>query len=494
MRKRELLKGVGAAALMGIMASPGRAQRRPKPQGQRMNLLFITADDLDFSLPGFMGGTQNLTPNLDRLAARSHRLVNNRTVAPICMPSREAFMTGLVPHRSGGTGFVPVKPDTPTLTTLLQSQGYFAAAVHKVDHMQPWSCFPWDYLQNGKDRHTLVHAHGLRIAAEEAKAQGLPFFVQCNINDPHRPFYGSPGGLKADHDNKGPYAIAREIRPEDVTVPAMLDDLPEVRQELAQYWNSAQRMDIAIGAILRALDETGEADNTAILFCADHGMPFPFSKGTCYDHGSRVPVLIAWPGMGAPKQFTQLTSHVDILPTLLDLLGAPVPVGIDGRSWMPLLRGEAFAAPVYQFTYVNEVSSGMAYPARAVQDEQYALLFQAWPDGKLQMKLESMFGLTWPAMVAAAKTDPKIAARVSQYQDGIPLAFYDLRADPGQRRNLIAEKRHAARIARMRDALIVEMQRTGDPQLANFQAILAGRPTTVPQDPARYRIRGGGGE
>ncbi|AOH85241.1 sulfatase [Sphingomonas panacis] len=496
MRKRELLKGAAAAALMGIVPSAGWAQRHPepKPQGERTNLLFITADDLDSSIPGFMGGMQKLTPNLDALAARAHRFVNNRTVAPICMPSRQAFMTGLLPHHSGGTGFIPVKSDTPTLTTILQDQGYFAAAIHKVDHMQPWSCFPWDYLQNGKDRHTLVHAHGLTVAVEEAKAQNKPFFVQCNINDPHRPFYGSRAAAKADHGNKGPYVIPHEVGPDDVTVPAMLEDLPDVRRELAQYWNSAQRMDLAIGAILRALEESGEAHNTAIVFCADHGMPFPFAKATCYDHGTRVPVLIAWPGMAAPRQFGELTTNLDILPTLLDLLGIAPPSALDGQSWMPLMLGQAFTAPRYQVTYVNEVSSGMAYPSRAIQDDRYALVFQAWADGILQMKLESMFGLTWPAMVAAANGDPKIAARVKQYVEGIPLAFYDLHDDPGQRRNLIGEKRHVARIAAMRTALLAEMRRTSDPQFANLQAAIAGKPMNVPQDPARFRISGGGGE
>lgn len=153
-----------------------------------MNLLFITVDDMDASIPGFMGNRAGLTPNLDRLAARSHAFVRNRTVAPICMPARQAFMTGLVPHRSGGTGFIPIREGTPTLTTLLQAEGYFAAAIHKIDHMQPYSCFPWDYMQQGKDRHVLIQALGARVAIEEARAQNRPFFVQCNINDPHRPF------------------------------------------------------------------------------------------------------------------------------------------------------------------------------------------------------------------------------------------------------------------------------------------------------------------
>jgi N-sulfoglucosamine sulfohydrolase len=274
----------------------------------------------------------------------------------------------------------------------------------------------------------------------------------------------------------------------------MLDDLPDLRTELAQYWNSVQRLDVAVGNILKALEETGEADNTVIVFSSDHGMPFPFAKATCYDHGTRVPVLISWPGMGAPRRFDNLTTNVDILPTLLDLLGVAPPPKLDGRSWLPIIRGEASAEPEFQFTYVNTVSSGMSYPMRGIQDRRYALLFSPWSNGKLDRRLESMAGLTFNAMRAAAGSNPAIARRVEEYVKGIPLAFYDLREDPGQRVNLIEDRRHAARITRMKQALLDEMQRTADPQRANFKTLLAGGIPTVPQDPERYKLRNGGGE
>jgi len=159
---------------------------------------------------------------------------------------------------------------------------------------------------------------------------------------------------------------------------------------------------------------------------------------------------------------------------------------------MPLIRGEKVEQPEFQFTYVNQVSSGMAYPMRAIQDRRYALLFSPWADGKLKFRIESMLGLTFPAMSKAAETDTAIAARVRQLVDGIPLAFYDVEADPGQRRNLIAKPRFKARVEHMKQRLLQEMQRTGDPELANYQRVLAGGRAIVPQDPARYRLKGGG--
>ena len=112
MTKRDLLRGVAIAALLGISpalrAQPARRHQAPADKAKRLNLLFITVDDMDVSIPGFMGNTAGLTPHLDALAARSHCFANNRTVVPICMPSREAFMSGLLPQHSGGTGFVQI--------------------------------------------------------------------------------------------------------------------------------------------------------------------------------------------------------------------------------------------------------------------------------------------------------------------------------------------------------------------------------------------------
>jgi len=490
LHKRDLLKGAAALALAGVLPVRLMAQAAPVLR-KRLNLLFITADDLDWSVLGFMGGRMNLTPNLDALAARSHRFVNNRTVAPICMPSRQAFMSGLLPHHNGGTGFIPMTDGTPSLTTILKAQGYFTGAIHKVDHMMPQSSFPWDFVQQGKGRHTLLQAQGAEVAIAEAEAQSKPFFVQCNINDPHRPFYGSPAAAEVDHGDAGPYKIAREVGPGDVVVPPMLDDLPPIRAEIAQYWNSVQRLDAAVGHILGALCASGHQEDTAIVFCADHGMPFPFSKATCYDHGTRVPVLISWPGMGPAREFRNLTTNLDILPTVLELLGAPPPPALDGRSWMPIIKGESGRTQEFVFTYVNEVSSGLSYPTRAVQDDRYSLIFSAWADGKLALRLESMLGLTYPAMIEAARTDAKMAARVKQYVYGVPLALYDLKSDPGQRRNLIDDPAQKRRAARMKDMLFQEMQRTKDPQLANYRSVLAGGSATVPQDPDRFRLRGG---
>ncbi len=107
------------------LASLALAAERP------LNVLLITADDMNADSPGWMGNPLKLTPNLDALALSSHRLVNQFVSAPICQPSRSALMTGRVPHRNGALGFEPIRPDVPTLVTVLRARGYFAAGINK---------------------------------------------------------------------------------------------------------------------------------------------------------------------------------------------------------------------------------------------------------------------------------------------------------------------------------------------------------------------------
>ncbi|NYT41466.1 sulfatase [Sphingomonas sp. R-74633] len=495
MRKREFLTSSFLATVAAAMPAQAANAKPALPAGaKRLNVLIITCDDMDISAPGYMGNKHGLTPNLDKLAARSHVFEACRGAAPICMPSREAFMSGLVPHRNGPGGFDPMYEGTPSLCSILTKAGWYSAASHKLEHMQPRSSFPWDDMLGGGDRNVLSHAAEINRATANAKAKGAPFFINCNINDPHRPFYGSPGGLKKDNNNQGPFKIPRELGPDDVDVPPFLEDLPDIRREISQYWNSIQRMDIAVGEILKALKASGEEANTIVLFCNDHGMPFPFSKASGYDHGTRVPVILGYPGMGKPQRFKDLCCNVDIMPTILELVGMPVPKGIDGKSWLPRMRGEKVAAPEFIVTYVNGVSNGSLFPVRTIQDHRYSLIYQIWADSGRKFSVDSLTGLTFKAMVQAGQSDPKIAERARQCAYGVPISFFDREVDPGQRNNLINDPAQQARIAHMRDALLAEMVRTKDPQLDNVRTMIAGGKPVVVQTGRKGAGEGEGAE
>jgi N-sulfoglucosamine sulfohydrolase len=473
--------------------------RPPRKRGERFNVLLITADDMDGSMPGFMGNPAKITPNLDSLAQESHAFRACRTAASICQPSREALMTGMIPHRNGGIGFTPIDHNVSTLTTILQENGYFAGCVSKIQHMQPPGRFPWDFQVGGMngdpltwdDRNPVLMAENFEEAMKAARAQNKPFFINCNITDPHRPFYGSPGANAQDQNQTGPYKIPNEIQPDQVVIPPTLEDLPDIRKELAQYYNSVQRLDIAVGNILSKLSDSPEKDNTLVLFISDHGMPFPFAKATCYSNGSLTPALISWPDMGTPKTFDALTSNIDILPTVLDLLGIDTPDGIDGKSWIPMTEGTASSIREHVFTYVNTEYNGTNIAVRGIHDDRYLMLFTPWSDGKFaRTSTDSMAGLTYPALVAAGATDPEVAKRVKQYTYGVPMELYDLETDPGQRINLIDRPDMRARSAEMKQKLLAHMRETGDPQLENFEILLSGGQPVVRQNKAQWQHYG----
>jgi N-sulfoglucosamine sulfohydrolase len=484
MKRREFLKKSGAviataSAAIAAEAFTGRQQEKA------MNLLFITVDDMNHSVFGWKGNPLSLTPNIDAFAATAHKFVNNRTTAPICQPSREAMMTGMVPHHSGALGFTPVKEGTPTLTSLLGARGYYTVAMNKMEHMQPPSCFPWNEASEKNGRKSVELGESVGKAIHKSKQLKKPFFINCNILDPHRPFYGSQEAAGIDHHETGPYYLSPLVNADEVQVPSFLENLPPIQTELTQYYNSVRRADRSFGQVTRALHESGESDNTVVIFSSDHGMPFPLSKATVYTNGIRTPTLLAWPRMGTPKSFEELTSNIDVLPTLLDILSLPIPKNVDGKSWVPLCRGEKQLGRDHVVAHVNSLHSTGSYPMRSFETKRFALLFAPWSDGVLQFKAESMEGLTFNAMKQAAKTSPRIDERVKQYVFGRPLAFYDLEKDPDQRTDVIDVPEYKSAVDEMKYRLLTYMETTSDPQLENFRIILAdGKP-----DPNQFGMR-----
>jgi N-sulfoglucosamine sulfohydrolase len=439
---------------------------------KKWNLLLVTADDMNADSVGWMGNKLNLTPNVDAFAKTAHRLVNNHNTCPICQPGREALLTGRVPHRSGALGFNPIKKDVPTLVEVLKEAGYYSAAIEKIIHMAPAEKFPWDDKQQGgmgKDPAKMRTA--VKDALAKAAESRKPFFLNANITDPHRPFFGVGGkNAKGDGSTDG----ITPLTAKDVTVPGFLEDLPKVREEVAQYYSSVKRLDVSFGAIMDELKAAGRVDDTLVVFWSDHGMSFPFSKATVYGNGTRSPLLIRIPGMGEPKELTQFVSSVDVMPSLLELLKVDPPKGMDGRSWVPLLNGETQPERDFVVTHVNTVSSGKAFPQRCVRNRTHSLQFHAWVGAGTPFRVEAMSGLSFNAMNAS--TDEGVKKRVKQLVEGEKLALYDLTADPGERVNVIGKKENAKVLADLSGKLLAHMKKTDDPQTKAFEAALATIP------------------
>ena len=462
-------------ALAVLLLAP-LAESRAGDAPKKWNVVFITADDMNADSSGWMGNKLGATPNLDKFAATAHKFINNHVSAPICQPSRSAFMTGRVPHRNGALGFNPIKTGTPTLVSLLGRAGWFTAVIDKHPHMQPEAEFPWDLKLSGSGKNPKVFAEHVAQCIKAAKDAKKPLFLNANITDPHRPFAYSEQAekQKAKNPKKGANVGAvKAYKPAEIIVPSFLEDLPDVRREVAQYYTSVRRFDLSFGELMAVLREASlDEENTLVIFLSDHGMSFPFSKATVYRNGTWSPVLMRWPGMGQTQRREEFVSSVDILPTLLDVLKQPAQNGVDGRSWLPILRGEKQPDRDFVITHVNTVSSGKSFAQRCVRTKDFSYQFHAWPNGRPQFRVEAMNGLSYQAMAKAAESDAKLKARVQQLVVGTPEQFFDLRADPDERVNFIAEAKHAAEVDRLRRLLVAHMERTADPQLENFRKLL----------------------
>lgn len=490
-RRRQTVAAVVCASLTAAIGlfmsfSGGRVVAQDRP-----NILLITVDDMDWNSLGVTGAPiRGISPNTDRLAREGILFTKAHVTAAICQPSRNVLLTGRYPQNTGALGFEDIKPEVPTLVEALAQAGYYTGLMAKTGHVVPSRAHAWNEivlakeLQNG--RNPRLYFERTRDFLARSRVTGKPFFLMVNSEDPHRPFAGSDQEVQfkaRDATNTDPQYgggfpdVERPYAAAEVRVPGFLPDLPEVRREIAEYYTSVRRADETTGAVLRALDDAGLADGTLVMWLSDNGMALPFAKANVWLHSTRTPLIVRWPhvvsrGRTDDRHFI---GGIDLTPTILDAARLPNLKGAEGRSFVPLLRGKSQSGRDYVFTQIDEVSSGASYPMRAVTGAEYGYIFNAWADGKTELRIESMTGRTFPAMRAAAVTNPALAARIKHFVYREKEEFYDYKRDPDALQNLIGDPRYAAVAAKYRQSLLRHLKESADPVLPAFEQFLAER-------------------
>lgn len=459
-----------------ILSGTGNQQGRQMTHPP-VNILFLTADDLNYNSLGCYGSpVRDITPNIDRLAGEGIRFCQAYVNISVSQPSRQSMLTGQYPHTNGATGFNPIRKEVVTLNEILRDAGYLNGIMGKEKHYQPAEKFCWEFVRTESDL-----ASGLGIGRdpekyyrftkeflEKAKSQNRPFFLHANSHDPHRPFAGSAAETRqwgADLPK-----ATRKISENEVAVHGMIPDLPGTRRETAEYYSSVNRCDQTIGAVLKALDESGLADNTLVVFLSDNGMSFPYAKTNCYLNSTRTPLIIRWPELVSAgcADSLNLVSGVDLMPTFLDILELPFPEGLQGRSFMKLLKGKKQKGRDYVFTEFHRNFARDSFPMRAVQNREYLYIINEWSDGKTVFQNESKSGLSFPSMVEAGKTDPAIQARVDFYNHRTREEFYNLMEDPDALNNLSGDPDMKKEIGKFRKVLMKHLRSTDDPMKNSF--------------------------
>jgi len=453
------------------------------------NIMLITADDMNWDTPGCYGGNLNVTPNIDGLASQGMRFDHAHVQIAVCMPSRSVLMTGMYPHSNGAMGFQPVNEQVPTLPEILSRAGYYNGILGKVSHLKPREKFHWSYVKEqnelGVGRNPGLYEKCTRESIQNARNAHRPFFLMVNAHDPHRPYSGSKREANIYGERMDAYPDpSHTYAPDEVTVPEYLPDLPEVRQELAWYLNSSRRCDDVVGKILNVLEEENVADNTLVMFLSDNGIAMPFAKTNCYLHSTKTPWIVRWPDKIKPGTVddVHMISGIDYMPTILEAAGIEIPEHIDGRSFLPVLRGKRQDGRDKVFTVFHETWGENQYQMRCLQTKEYGYIFNAWADGENRFKNGvSQVSLAMEAMEEAAKTDADIRERVELFYYRTPEELYNFQTDPHALKNLVDSPAAQNHLTRLRRTLFEWMEDKNDPLLPLTMDVDTGGNGDVPK-------------
>jgi len=433
---------LGVLTTLSLACELEAQQRSPV---KRPNILMIVADDMNWDSPGCFGGAApEITPNIDRLAADGMRFEYAYVNIAVCTPSRSVMLTGLYPHNNGAEGFQRIRSGTPTLPAILSEGGYLCGTVGKPLRQQ--DVFHWSVIyrwqgagdENKWGRDPKQYRRFARSFFQMAAEAQQPFFLMASSHDPHRPYGGGPSSER--HFELA--ASSRTYRPEEVEVPGFLPDLPDIRKEMAAYCTSTRRLDDMVGEILDELALADRIGDTIVVFLSDHGMSVPFAKTNCYVESTRTPLIVCWPGVVAVQQVDRrhMVSTVDLLPTLLEAVELPSPERLDGRSFLPLLKGETQLSRDAIFAQFHHIHGRKPYPMRSVITRDHVYVFNIWSNGKRAYQAEPMAGLTYRAMKRAGEKNPRLAKRVRHLEYRTVEEFYDLKNDPNCLENRAADQ------------------------------------------------------
>lgn len=508
--------------VFSVMAAVASAAAAERP-----NILFVFADDWGRHAGAYAAidgpGTANdlvRTPHFDRIAREGALFRRAFVSAPSCTPCRSALLSGQHFWRTGRGAILHGAVwdgSLPSFPLLLRQAGYHIGETYKVWSPGLPDDAPFDApkhayeaggtrfnkfsrqvtaLMNGgatgesARQEILAEVRANFDAFLAARKPGTPFFYWFGPTNTHRPWARGSGqrlwGLEPDR-LKG-------------KLPPFLPDVPEIREDFADYLGEIQAVDAAIGLLVARLEELGELDRTLIVLSGDHGAP-GFARGKCnlYDFGVEVPLAIRGPGIPGGRVVDDLVSLPDLAPTLLAFGGVEAPAVMTGRSLANLLRSdrrgqvEPGRDAVYfgRERHVDAARAGnLPYPQRAIRTHEFLYIVnfhpERWPlgepyriDGDPPPTLRELTDVTWitladddagptKAWLVSVRNDPEWKARFQFLYGKRPREeLYDLARDPHQMTNVAADPRYETRRAELERRLMSELRRTGDPRLVD---------------------------
>jgi arylsulfatase A-like enzyme len=424
---------------------------------KKLNVLFLFADDMRADTIAAHGNPHIKTPNLDALVKRGFSFRGNYIFGgnngAVCVPSRAMLMSG----KSWFKMDAPTLKDTLLLPELLGKNGYTTFATGKWHNGQASWLRAFQQGRNimfgGMSDHTKVPVRDLGAdgkltterTAEKFSSELFadsaieflqtqdgkkPFFAYLAFTAPHDPrqppeayrqmYYRSLPPLPANFLPQHPFdnGMVKDLRDENLA--AWPRNEKVIRDQLAEYYGLITHLDEQIGRVLAALEKSGQAENTIIIFAADNGLALGshglLGKQSVYEHSMRTPLIVAGPGIPKGKSTRAFTYLLDLFPTLCDVLGVAAPADLEGESLRPLWTGKKQSIRESVFLPYIQIQ-------RAVRDDRWKLI--AYPKlGHLQL--------------------------------------FDLQSDPNETTHLIDRPQHANHVRRLLALMKQWQARVGD--------------------------------
>jgi arylsulfatase A-like enzyme len=449
----------------------------PPAKAKRPNILWLIAEDMSPDLACY-GAKHVTTPNIDGLASAGVRYTRAFTTAPVCSPSRSAFCTGMYQttigahnhraHRDDGVG---LPAGVKIVSDWMRESGYFTADLINMPKefgFQGTGKTDWNFHYEGRPYDS--------TRWEDLKPH-QPFYCQINFHETHRP-----------------YKAPKQIDPAKIDLPPIYPDHPIARADWAKYLDSANELDRKVGLILKQLEADGIADDTIVLFMADHGESHVRGKQLCYDDGLRIPLIIRWAkNFPAPKGFKagtvddQLIAAIDLVPTFLDVAGHAKPAKMEGRIFL----GE-HAEPKREYVFgARDRCDETVFRFRTVRDARYRHIRNFTPDRPF-LQPNKYKESAYPVWKLISQLGAE--GKLTDWQKSFYLAktmpaeeLFDMDADPWSMTNLVKSEKpeHQEALKRLRAALEKWIRDSNDqgrelepPELARNQGIT--KPGTNP--------------
>lgn len=427
----------------------------------RPNICLIHCHDLGRYLGCY--GYDVDTPRIDALASDGATFENAFATAPQCSPSRGSLMTGRYPHENGLVGLAHDEPDLNDDERVLPS--YLSEAGYET-HL-----FGLQHVTENPQRLGYDEFHSERLLSpdvppsvhETDRAEKVSGTFADRVGDlgGDAPFFASIGFFELHRIEDGDRFVFADdpydpSDPDEIEPLSYLPDEPGIRRDLADAQGMVRAIDRGVGRVLDALEDAGIDEETLVIFTTEHGLAMPRAKGSLYDPGTEIALLMSLPGTIEPgTRYEELVSNVDVLPTILDLLDEPIPERISGRSFLPLLREEEDEYDARERLFTEMTWHDAYNPVRAIRTRRFKYVRNFW-------RLPNVY-LTHDVRHSPSGEEVRdeFERPNRPYEE-----LYDLKADPHERENVADADGYEGTTAELREELREWMEETDDPLLS----------------------------